>query len=364
MRADQRRRRIAVSEERLPSRHNRFSDRRALDAWSVLITFFSLIDTAVAAVREPVKLSNDELLVLTCLAHAGDTLSMGEIERSSFLQTGRVRRAVDTLETRRLLAWRRSRADRRKVLVRMTKAGGQLTDTLSTAMFELVRNVAEPIGQEATEFMRAKMRKIISSAGAEAAAILDGMYADDRYDGPVPLAPDAASMPAVRSARRPATWGLAGWLRCCQWSSQVDRVSRKEFRNLGLTAPRLQVLAALERASEAMTADAIASASATGLPRALVTSTLSALERAGLVARSSDRAQPRATRWKLTERGEQKVLEAWPVANTVAEHLYRGLSDEDLARVLSILPRLCSSAWEAREHYGAARSLTSTPSTQ
>lgn len=78
-----------MSQDRLPRRRNSFSDRRGLDAWSVLLTFFSLIGSAVAAVLESVKLSNDELLVLTCLAHAGDALSMGEIQRSSFLQTAR-----------------------------------------------------------------------------------------------------------------------------------------------------------------------------------------------------------------------------------------------------------------------------------
>jgi DNA-binding MarR family transcriptional regulator len=353
-----------VSQERLPRRRSRFGDRTGLDAWNELLTFFNLMRTAVAAVLEPVNLSNDDLLVLICLAHAGDTLSMGDIQRSSFLQTARVRHALDRLEARRLVAWRRSQADRRKVLVRMTKAGRQLTESVSPAMFELVRKVAEPAGREATEFMRAKMRKIISSAGADAAAVLDSMYADHRYDGPLPLAPDAASKPAVRSAQLPPSWGLAGWLRCCQWSSQVDRISRKEFRSLGLAAPRLQVLAALDRAPEAVTVDAVASASATGLPRVAVTSTLSALERAGLVTRSGDKAQPRTTGWKLTKRGEQKVLEALPMANEIAEHLYRGLSDEDLARVLSILPKLCSSAWEAGERCDAAQSLTSPTSAQ
>ena len=353
-----------MSQDRLPRWRNRFSERMGLDAWSVLLTFFSLIGAAVAAVLESVRLSNDELLVLTCLAHAGDVLSMGEIQRSSFLPTARVSQAVDKLEARRLVAWRRSPADRRKVLVRMTKAGRQLTESISPTMFELVRQVAEPAGREATEFMRAKMRKIISSTGADAAAVLDGMYADHRYDGSVPLAPDEVTKPAVRSAQRPPSWGLAGWLRCCQWSSQVDAVSRKEFRNLGLAAPRLQVLAALAREQEAMAVDAVASASATGLPRAVVTSTLSALERARLVARSSDRAQPRTEEWKLTERGEEKVLEALPMANRIAEQLYRGLSDEDLARVLSILPKLCSSAWEASERCGAAEPLTSAASTR
>jgi hypothetical protein len=60
-----------VSQERIPRRHSRFSDRTGLDAWNELVTFFNLIGSAVAAVLEPVKLSNDELLVLICLAQRG-----------------------------------------------------------------------------------------------------------------------------------------------------------------------------------------------------------------------------------------------------------------------------------------------------
>ena len=283
-----------MSHEGLSRRRSRFSDRMGLDTWSVLLTFFNLIGAAVAAVMKPVNLSNDELLVLICLAHAGGTLSMGEIERSSFLHTARVRRTVDKLEARRFLAWSRSRVDRRKVLVWMTKAGRQLTESISSPMFDVVLRVAEPVGQEATEFLRAKMRKMVSSAAAETADVLDGIYADYRYDSPLPPAPDAASTPIVRLAQRPPTWGLAGWLRCCQWSSHVDTLWRREFRNQGLTVPQLQVLAVLSGTKEAMTAQAVASPSATGLPHTVVTSTLSALEQAGLVVAFRDEARWRS----------------------------------------------------------------------
>ncbi len=299
---------------------------------------------------------------MICLAHAGDPLSIGEIERSTLLSAGRLRRVVDKLEERRLVAWQRSRADRRKVLVRMTKAGRQLTESLSPVMFDVVRRVAEPVGQESTEFMRAKMRKILSSAAVDTVVDLEGMYADHHSDGPLPLAPGVASEPAVRSAQRPLTWGLAGWLRCCQWSGHVDRLWRREFRNLHLTAPRLQVLAALSGAAEGMTVDAVASA--TGLPQVMVTSTLSALEQTGLVTRPADEAQPGTRQVTLTARGEHKVLEASPVANRLADDLYQGLSDEDIEQVLSLLPKLCSSAWQTGQHYSAARRLASTASAQ
>jgi len=351
-----------VSQERIPKRRSRFDDRMGLDAWNTLLTFFNLVQTAVAAVLEPVNLFNDELLVLTCLAHAGDTLSMGEIERSTLFSAERLRRAVDKLEERRLITWRRSRADRRKVLVRMTKAGRQLIESLSPAIFDIIRRVVEPLGQESTEFMRAKMRKIISSAAVDAAVDLEGMYADHHSDGPLPLAPGVASEPAVRSVQRPPTWGLAGWLRCCQWSGHVDRIWRRESRSLRLTVPRLQVLAALSGAAEGMTVDAVASA--TGLPQVLVTSTSSALEQAGLVTGSRDEAQPGTRQVTLTARGEQKVLGALPMANRLANDLYRDLSDEDLERVLSLIPKGCSAARQVSHHYSAALRLASTASAQ
>jgi DNA-binding MarR family transcriptional regulator len=348
-----------VSLEGLPERQSRFRDRRGLDAWSTLLRFFSLLPAAVATVLEPVNLSSDELIVLICLAQAGASLSMGEIQRSTLLQAGRVRRVVDRLETRRLVAWRRPRADRRKVLVRMQGAARQLLDSLTPVMFDLIHRATEPLGDAGTEFMRAKMRKMVSSVGEDPTrASGDYRYNDS---GGQTRAQDLASESLARAAQRPPTWGLAGWLRFCQWSSHVDRMWRREFRDLGLAVPQLQVLAALEGAPEGATREALASA--TGLPQERLTSTLSALERAGLVTRSGNKALARARSAKLTARGEQKVLQAFPMANRLSEELYRGLNDEDLEHLLSLLSGLCTAARRVGQHYGArrkpARRLTS-----
>jgi DNA-binding MarR family transcriptional regulator len=99
----------------------------------------------------------------------------------------------------------------------------------------------------------------------------------------------------------------------------------------------------------------------------MVTSTSSALEQAGLLTGSRDEAQPGTRQVTLTARGEQKVLEALPMANSLADDLYQGLSDDDLVHVLSLLPKLCGSAWQVGQHYGAARKpgrLTSTTPAQ
>jgi DNA-binding MarR family transcriptional regulator len=322
-----------------------------LAAWNTLASFFNLIGATVESVLARVKLSNDELLVLICVAHAGDALSIGAIERATLLPAGRLRRALDELDARRLIAWSRSGIDRRKVLVQTTKAGRRLFDTLAPTMFDLIRGVVEPLSIESMEFMRAKLRKMIWSAAADAEIGLARMYAGQTYDG---------ALAEMRSAQRPPTWGLAGWLRCCQWSGHVDSLWRRELRHLNLKAPRLQVLVALSRVSEGIRADALGTASATGLPQEVITSTLSALERSGLIVALQD--QPRAgTRiLTLTERGVQKVIEVLPIANRVAEDLFQGLGDEDLVRVLSLLPRLCAGAWATRERYGTAQPPTRT----
>jgi DNA-binding MarR family transcriptional regulator len=324
-----------------------------LAAWNTLLTFLNLIGAAVEAVLVRVKLCNDELLVLICVAHSGDALSMGAIERSTLLPARQLKRALDKLDAQRLITRSRSETDRRKVLVRTTKAGRRIIDALAPVMFDLVRGIAEPLGMKSTEFMRAKLRKMVWSSAADAAIDLGRMYAGQTYDG---------ASTTTRPAQRPPTWGLAGWLRCCQWSGHVDRLSKKDFRRLGLTAPRLQVLVALSGASEGMTANAIASASAAGLPLGVVTPTCSTLEQAGLVIALGD--EGRLPLFKLTEQGKQRLTESLPIANRIADDVFQGLSDEDLVRVLSLLPKLCTSAWEAREHFATVRPLARIPSSR
>jgi DNA-binding MarR family transcriptional regulator len=342
-----------VSQEGLSRRRIRFGDRRGLEAWNTLLTFFNLVRTAVAAVLEPVKLSNNELLVLICLVHTDGALSMGAIERSTFLQAGRLRRVVDKLETRRLLAWRRSRADRRKVLVRIKKPGLQLVESLAPAMFEVVRRVSEALGEDGTEFMRAKMRRIVSSAAAGAKGGFEGPSRDDIAQS---APPQLAGESGVHSAQRPSTWGLAGWLRWCQCSGQVDRIWRMELGTLGLSQRRLQILAALSSTTEGMTVDAIASA--TGLPQAAIASTLLGLERAGLVSRWSDKSPPGNRLARLTPKGAYTVVEALPMANNLAEDLYHELSDTDLEQVLSLVRKACGAAWQVKHAYDTRQPLT------
>jgi DNA-binding MarR family transcriptional regulator len=344
-----------MSEERLPSRPKRFCDRTGLQALTALFTFFNLVRTAASGILDPLKLSNDELLVLICLAHSDSPVSMGAIERSTLLQPGRLRRAVDRLEAQRLLVWRRSRADRRKILVRLKKPGLQLINDLAPIMFELVDKVAKALGEHGTEFMRAKMRKVVSTAGAP-----EGTRCE--HTPKLALQPQIAGEQTVRATQRPITWGLAGWLRWCQLSSLMDALWRVNFPSLGITQPQLQVLASLSDAGRGLTIDAIVSE--TGLPQPNVVSNLTALEKAGLVTNLVDESLPGRRLARHTPKGAYVVLESLPLANRLAADLYQGLGDNDLEQLLALVRKACGAAWQVKQHYTAAQPPTSVASAQ
>jgi DNA-binding MarR family transcriptional regulator len=240
----------------LPSQQGRFRGRSGLDAWTTVRRLFNLLSQAVDAILQPFKLSNDELVVLICLANAGSTLPVGQIERATLFETDRLRRIVDKLEARRLVTRSHQQKDRRKVFVRLEEAGQRLVDSVAPAMFELVREVMEPAGREGTEFIRAKLRKVVAHAGTHHRGTPRGSRYDTRKStGTV----QTLTGVAVSGSRgRPGTWGLAGWLRVTECFNHVNRIWREESRGLGLTVPQLHVLAILAEAGDSVAEDAIA----------------------------------------------------------------------------------------------------------
>jgi len=52
------------------------------------------------------------------------------------------------------------------------------------------------------------------------------------------------------------------------------------------------------------------------------------------------------------------------MANSLAEDLYQGLSDEDMEQVLSLVCKACGAAWQVRHHYDATQPLASAASAQ
>jgi DNA-binding MarR family transcriptional regulator len=136
-------------------------------------------------------------------------------------------------------------------------------------------------------------------------------------------------------------------LRAAEWSNHADRIWRRKSHGLGLTVPQLHVLAILAEASESMAEDAIARI--TGLHQERVGSVLCAVERAGFVRRRGGSRASSTTLTEITEQGNHKVLESLGAANSFADELYQGLSDDEVERVLSLLPKLCAGAERAAD---------------
>jgi DNA-binding MarR family transcriptional regulator len=334
-----------MNDRGLPSQQGRFRGRNGLDAWTIVHRLFNLLSRAVDAILQPLKLSNEELIVLISLAHAADILPVGQIARATLFETDRLRRAADKLEARGLVTRSHQQKDRRKVLVRMEEAGQRLLDSVAPAMFEFVREVMEPGGREGTEFMRAKVRKVVAHAGTDERGVSqDPPYRTRKGAGTVQTLTGTL---VSGSHGRPRTWGLAAWLRAAEWSNHADRIWRRKSHGLGLTVPQLHVLAVLAEAGESVAEDAIARI--TGLRQDTVRSVLCAVERAGFVRRRGGSRASSATLAEITEQGNHKVLESLAAANSFANELYQGLSDDEVKRVLSLLPKLCAAAERAAD---------------
>ncbi len=127
-------------------------------------------------------------------------------------------------------------------------------------------------------------------------------------------------------------------MRVAEWSNHVDRIWRRESHGLGLTVTQLHVLAILAEAGDSLAEDAVARI--TGLHQDRVRSVLCALKQAGFVRRRAGSAKLA----EITEQGQHKVLESLPMANSHAEELWQGLSDDAVERVLSLLPKFCAGA--------------------
>lgn len=329
--------------EGAPGQQGRFRGRSGLDAWIVVHRLFNLFSRVGNAILQPLSLSNDELVVLICLANAGDALPVGQITSATLFEPDRLRRAADKLEARRLVTRSHQPKDRRKVIVRMEEDGQQLLDSVAPALFQFIGQIIDTRGPQDAEFLRAKIRKVVAYAGTHERA----MPREPRYDTRKGTGTVQTLTGVVLSGSygRPRTWGLAAWLRAAEWSNHADRIWRRKSHGLGLTAAQLQVLAVLAEAGESLAEDAIARI--TGLSQDRTRAVLTALDQTGFVRRRT-RGQPcSATLAEITERGKRKVMKSLSMANSFAEELWQGLSDDDVERVLSLLPKFCAAAERA-----------------
>ncbi len=111
-----------------------------------------------------------------------------------------------------------------------------------------------------------------------------------------------------------------------------------------LSLPQLHLLAILKKADGLVTTGEIGQAMVKASQT--ITGLVDRLEEPGLVERVFDRRDRRKTWVRLTEKGERKLKEAFPVANRLAEELSRVLTDQELEDLQAKMEKLRSAAMD------------------
>jgi DNA-binding MarR family transcriptional regulator len=122
--------------------------------------------------------------------------------------------------------------------------------------------------------------------------------------------------------------GLDQWVTIYKAYNAVFKVAELALLPQCISLPQLHLLAILKKAGDIITTGEIgremikSSQTITGL--------VDRLEAPGFVERVFDRSDRRKVWIRMTEKGERKLAEAFPVANRLAEELSSGFTDQEL----------------------------------
>jgi DNA-binding MarR family transcriptional regulator len=139
--------------------------------------------------------------------------------------------------------------------------------------------------------------------------------------GPTRRQPKGASK--LNAAR-----GVDQWITIYKAYNAVFKVAELTLLPQHISLPQLHLLAILKKGGNILTTGEIgremvkASQTITGL--------VDRLEEPGFVERVFDRSDRRKTWVRMTEKGERKLAEAFPVVNRLAEELSSVLTDQEL----------------------------------
>jgi len=112
----------------------------------------------------------------------------------------------------------------------------------------------------------------------------------------------------------------------------------------GLSLPQLHLLGVLKKGGGTLTTGEIGRAMVKASQT--ITGLVDRLEEPGLVERVFDRRDRRKTWVRMTEKGERKLAEAFPVANRLAEELSSVLTDQELKDLQARMEKLRSGAMD------------------
>jgi MarR family 2-MHQ and catechol resistance regulon transcriptional repressor len=145
--------------------------------------------------------------------------------------------------------------------------------------------------------------------------------------------------PQLGSAR-----GLDQWVTIYKAYNTVFKVAELSLLPQRLSLPQLHLLAILKKGGGILTTGQIgremikASQTITGL--------VDRLEAPGFVERVFDRSDRRKTWVRMTEKGDRKLAEAFPVANRLADELSSVFTDQELQDLQAKAEKLRSAAMD------------------
>jgi len=138
--------------------------------------------------------------------------------------------------------------------------------------------------------------------------------------------------------------GVDQWVTIYKAYNAVFKVAELTLLPQRLSLPQLHLLAILTIGGGILTTGEIgremvkSSQTITGL--------VDRLEEPGLVERAFDRSDRRKTWVRLTEKGERKLAEAFPVASRLAEELSSVLTDQELKDLQAKVEKLRTAAMD------------------
>jgi MarR family 2-MHQ and catechol resistance regulon transcriptional repressor len=143
-------------------------------------------------------------------------------------------------------------------------------------------------------------------------------------------------------ARLDSTRGMAQWKAIYQAHNAIFKVAELALLPHNLSLPQLHLLAILKKADGPITTGEIGQAMVKASQT--ITGLVDRLEEPGFVERVFDRSDRRKTWVRMTEKGERKLADAFPVANRLAEELSAVLTDQELEDLQAKLEKLRGAA--------------------
>jgi len=138
--------------------------------------------------------------------------------------------------------------------------------------------------------------------------------------------------------------GMAEWIAIYQAYNAIFKLTELTLLPHGLSLPQLHLLAVLKKGDQPITTGEIGQAMVKASQT--ITGLVDRLEEPGFVERVFDRRDRRKTWVRMTEKGEKKLADAFPVTNRLAEELSSVLSDGELKDMQAKMEKLRSAAMD------------------